>query len=214
MAQTSQAGAAAAANGADLEQAHRALRADPSLQFELEAVAPPDPPRQTPDWLTALFEILGPILQWVFWGGVFLLAALIVALIVREAIRRMPESVDPAADGADAPKPEFRPQHERARALLEEADRLAREGRYSEAARVLLHRSIEDLEAAFPSSIGIAMTSREIARIKPLSEQGRSVFSRIALAVETSLFGGAPLDAARYAECRAAYESFALGGRA
>jgi len=134
---------------------------------------------------------------------------------VREILRRLPAQWRLGKKQAqETPKPVFRPTATRARALLEEADRLASEGRYSEAVRVLLHRSIEDIERAFPVTISPAQTSREIARLEPLSAQGRDVFTGIAQAVETSLFGGRALDAARFAECRAAYASFALGARA
>jgi len=214
MATSSEAGQTPSQDGASFVDAHRQMLADPTLQFELEAFAPPPPPPPWPQWLIDFLNFLAPLMQWVFWGGVALLGLIVVVMIVREIARRLPERAGEAEKTSEAPRPEFRPQKERARALLEEADRLAREGRFSEAVRVLLHRSIEDIERAFPLSVHIAMTSREISRIEPLSAHGRNVFSGIAHAVETSLFGGAPLDAARYAQCRSAYEAFAFeGGR-
>ena len=130
--------------------------------------------------------------------------------IAAEIVRRLPEK---AAHGDIAqPQPQYRPTAARARALLEEADRLAAEGKYNEAARVLRHRSIEDLENAFAMTIGLDLTSREIARLEPLSGEGRNVFMRIARAVEVSLFGGRALNAEDFRSCREAYASFALGG--
>lgn len=41
----------------------------------------------------------------------------------------------------------------------------------------------------------------------------REAFWRIAVAVERSLFGGRPLDAEGFAECRRAYEAFAFAER-
>jgi hypothetical protein len=202
----------AAVHGADtFEAAHRKLLADETLQFRVEAFKPPDPPA----WLEPLVKFLqfiAPYLQYVFWAG----AALIVAIVLYNLWRHFRElyANRQASDTpeAAAPAPQFRPAPQRARALLEEADRLAREGKYGEAARVLLHRSIEDIETAHPSAIGLSMTSREIARVDVLSEQGRAVFSGIARAVETSLFGGRALEASQFAACRKDYESFALGG--
>jgi hypothetical protein len=133
---------------------------------------------------------------------------MIVYAIVMEVLRRLPQTKIEAAPIADVPVPEFRPAEARARALLEEADRLAREGRYGEAVRVLLHRSIDDMDEAFPATIMPSMTSREISLLQYLSEQGRATFVKIAQAVEASLFAGRPLSADQYAECRKAYESF------
>lgn len=201
------------AGGDKLAAAHQALRADPNLQFRFSDYTAPQP-KPPPQWLVDLARFLehaGPFLRWVFWIGVALIAALILFVLVREILRRLPTAWRSKEKADEAPKPVFKPTAVRARALLEEADRLAAEGRYSEAVRVLLHRSIEDIERAFPVTISPAQTSREIARLEPLSTQGRAVFTGIAQAVETSLFGGRALDAQRFAECRAAYASFALG---
>jgi hypothetical protein len=201
---------------ADFAAAHDALLADTTLQFKFETIRAPEPPGEAPAWLRAIGEFLAtlaPFMSLIFWAGVAILVGFVLFIIGREALRRLPVKAKVGlAPEAEAPRPQFRPQQARARALLEEADRLAREGRFGEAARVLLHRSIEDLEAAFPGAIGLAMTSREISRIEPLSEKGRDVFSLIAQAVERSLFGGAELNEEQYAHCRGAYQSFALGG--
>ena len=204
---------AAGAGGADsaFAEAHAELRADQSLQFQMDGLAPQQPP---PQWLEPLFrflEAIAPFLVYVFWAGVAIVVALILYVIVGEIMRRMPgrkEQVAPEQPSA----PAYRPAYARAKALLDEADRLAAQGRYSEAARVLLHRSIEDLEQVFNLAIGPGLTSREIARLDPLSPQGRDVFSGIARAVEMSLFGGRALGANDFAQCREAYASFALQG--
>ncbi len=202
--------AGTAADAAEFERLHRELLADPSLQFQFERMeAPPAPP----DWLQALAKLLAyiaPFLNYIFWGGVVLLAALIVYAIVREVARRLPQTAGEANADEDVPVPEYRPATARARALLEEADRLAAEGRYGEAVRALLHRSIEDMEKVYPTAIVPSMTSREISTIEYLSREGRTTFVKIAQAVERSLFAGRPLTQDHYAECRSAYESFAL----
>jgi hypothetical protein len=197
-----------AGGDAAVAEAHRELLANRNLQFEFERFDPPEPPA----WLEPFLRVLGnaaPVLEWVFWGGVAIVVALILYVLVTEIIRRMPRRV---RDEGELPKPEYRPAVARAKALLEEADRLAAEGHYSEAARVLLHRSIEDLERVFTLAIGPGLTSREIAQLEPLSNQGRDVFSGIARAVERSLFGGRALGAGDFAQCREAYASFALQG--
>jgi hypothetical protein len=195
------------------EDAHRQLLEDQRLQFSFEAFTPPE--IDAPDWLEPVwrfFEGIAPFLSYVFWAGVAIGGLIIVYMIVMELYRRRPRPRASAKAEAPAPKPEYRPAHARAQALLSEADRLAAEGRYSEAVRVLLHRSIEDIERAFATIIGPSLTAREIGALEPLSPQGRSVFGGIARAVELSLFGGRPLGAEDFARCREAYAGFALQG--
>jgi hypothetical protein len=79
--------------------------------------------------------------------------------------------------------------------------------------RVLLHRSIDDMDQAFPATIVPSMTSREISLLDYLSTQGRATFVKIAQAVEASLFAGRPLTADQFADCRKAYESFVFEAR-
>lgn len=201
--------AGTAADAEKFERSHRDLLADPALQFQFERTEVPPPP----DWLTPiikLIEFLAPFLNLIFWVGVALVVGAIVYVIVREVARRLPQSTEEAKADELIPVPEYRPAAARARALLEEADRLAAEGRFGEAVRVLLHRSIEDMEEAFPMAIMPSMTSREISTIEHLSKHGRATFTKIAQAVERSLFAGRPLSADTYADCRRAYEGFAL----
>lgn len=197
-------------DGKEFDELHRQLLADPSLQFDFEKAAPPP----NLDWLEPLAQILrfiAPVLYYVFWAGVIVGVALIVYTIVLEVMRRLPQTRTEEATPEDAPVAQYRPTTAKAHALLEEADRLAREGRFGEAVRVLLHRSIEDMEEAFPAAIVPSMTSREIEGIEHLSDGGRITFVKIARAVEASLFAGRPLSADQYADCRTAYESFVSG---
>ena len=144
---------AAAATSQSLEAAHRHLLADPSLQFKF---GEPQPPPEPPAWLQALAQILealAPFLNVIFWGGVIAIAGVILYFIGLEILRRLPGAGKSGPAEAPKAKPEFRPNQVRAQALLEEADRLAREGKFNEAARVLLHRSINDIEDTFPNLI-------------------------------------------------------------
>jgi hypothetical protein len=195
---------------ATLAAAHAELLGDESLQFQFEVYEPPQPP----DWIEPLLRLLqavAPFLGYIFWAGVAIVVLLILYVIGSEILRRLPDRR--AKSSAVTPHhEEYRPAPARAQALLNEADRLAAEGRYGEAVRVLLHRSIEDLENKFALIIGPGVTSREITGLAQLSERGRSVFSGIAQAVEISLFGGRQLSADDFAQCRQAYASFALPG--
>ena len=82
-----------------------------------------------------------------------------------------------------------------ARALLSEADALAAEGRFAEAVHLLLYRSVEDIDGRRPGLVKPAMTSRDLAEARDLPGVARDAFSRIARAVEISLFGGRSIDA-------------------
>ncbi len=202
--------AAAAGAGDPIAAAHGAMLHDNQLQFHFSESTP----AERPQWLSSLGDFIrgiSPFLGYVFWGGVAIIVLVIAYALVTEIRRRMPSRTEKAAP-APQPAPDYRPTPVRARALLEEADRLAAEGRYGEAVRVLLHRSVEDFESVLKIAIGPALTSREIARLDRLSSQGRTTFSGIAAAVEQSLFAGQTLNATHYTECRQAYASFALQG--
>lgn len=198
-----------AAAGDKLSAAHARLLADRTLQFAFEAARSPPPP---PGWLRALGRWLlqaGPAMKWVFWALLCAGALLIAALLIREfwfyrpgRRRKLGKASPPATD--------WRPDPARARALLADADGLAAEGRFAEAARVLLHRSVADIDDRRPDLLGPALTSRDIAALPRLAEPVRRAFARISGVVERGLFAGRPIDATDWAECRGAYEALAL----
>ena len=197
------------AAGDQLARAHARLLADPTLQFAFLAPKPPKPP---PGWLKLIGEILkalAPFMQWVFWGGLALMALAILVFIGREVIGVRWLSKRRKANPAPV-LPEWRPEPARARALLEDSDRLAAQGLYAEAAHLLLHRSIDEVEGRRPRAVRPALTARDIARLDSLPAAARAPFEFIALVVERSFFGGRPVDAAAFADCRGAYQRFAL----
>ena len=202
------AGGAASGAADQFARVHARLLQDHDLQFAFTGgPAPPKPP----DWLKPLAELIAafaPLLQWVFWGGLAIAVGAILIFIGRELIRiRWPARRKPA--DLSGPEP-WRPAPERARALLEDADRLAAEGRYGDAARLLLHRSIEDLESHRPRAVRPALTARDIAGLDALPAPARGPFAVIAAAVERAFFADRELDAAGFAECRSAYEAYAF----
>lgn len=185
--------------------AHRRLLADPSLQFDLP-VAKPEPP---PAWLEPLLRFLaehGDVLRIAFYVLLAAAAAWLLWLVGRYAYARwLARTPRPA-------EPMWRPQVAAARRLLEEADALAAAGRFGEAAHLLLHRSIEDIDARRPDVVRPALTAREIARAPALPHPARTAFGTIASIVERSLFARRPLDAAGWGEARDAYARFAIDG--
>jgi hypothetical protein len=198
-----------AAAGADtLAKAHDALLRQSDLQFDFPVYQPP----QIPDWVKPLGDLLraiAPIFPYIFWGGLIVGGVTILFFLLREMIGlRLPAFR--RRNRAGPVESDWRPSEARARTLLEDADRLAADGRYDEAAHLLLFRSIEDMDERWPNLVRPALTSRDIATHRGLPEPARRTFGDIARVVERSFFGGARLAADDFAFCRRAYEAFAL----
>jgi hypothetical protein len=174
---------------------------------------PPPPPAPPPEWLTALFEAIGRFFDWstpaakpLLWIAVAVVALFLLYHFVPAfarwiddlRFRRRPGD----ADGEDLAAAA---EAGAARALLAEAEALAAAGRFAEAVHLLLYRSVEDIEGRRPGLVKPAMTSRDLAEARDLPPVARGAFSRIARAVEISLFGGRAIDAAAWEQCRTAY---------
>ena len=192
-----------------------AVRASADIQY---APVPPPPLPTEPEWLKALGKWLeaffGPIgrafgLSWPVFGYILLgLAALAAGLIVWRIVATI-IAARRKARPAEA-IPEWAPSADEAQALLEDADRLAAEGRFDEAAHLLLRRSVSHIAAARPDWLKPASTAREIAVLPGLPERARAAFALIAARVERSLFALRPLGAEDWQAARGAYAQFAL----
>ena len=120
------------------------------------------------------------MLQWVLLAAGVALLALLIWRIVGPlvGVRR------PAREAEE----EWQPDSHAALALLEEADRLAAEGRYDEATHLLLQRSVGQIAEARPDLVEPSSTAREMAAQPALPDKARSAFAVIAERVEASLF--------------------------
>ena len=206
-------GGESAGTAGSVASAHARLLHDPSIQFSFDAPPPPAPP---PSWLIDLFRAIGkvlhltgPVAAWVLWGLLAVGVLAILVLVGREFLQPIASRAakSPAnLRGAD----DWRPTPARATALLEDADRLAAEGRYAEAAHLLLIRSVEDAEGRRPGLIAPSFTSRDIARLPDMPPEPRRAFGRIAEVVERAVFAKRPIVAADWALCREAYTGFAF----
>lgn len=191
----------------------QAVRADADIQY---APLPPVKPPETPGWLQALGEWLRDLLEPIgralgmSWP---VLEKVLIALAVLAVLFLLWKLVEPLLQRRRrlvAEPAEWSPDKAAAIALLEDADRLAAEGRYGEAAHLLLQRSVHHISEARPDWLLPASTAREIAALPMLPAAARSAFGSIAGLVERSLFALRELDAADWRTARAAYADFAL----
>ena len=190
-------------------RAHEILLRHRDLQFEFASFTPPQPP----PWLKTLarlLEAITPYVGYVFWGGLALGAALILYSLGRSLIAARWPNRRSAAGPRFTDEAAWRPSATKARTLLEDADRLAAEGRFAEAVHLILFRSIEDIEGRRPDLIRPALTSRDIAALDGVPDRVRRTFAEIAGEVEASFFGGRAVDAQAFSRCRGAYEAFAF----
>lgn len=177
---------------------------------EIQTSFPPPPPRPERSdwdfgWLRDFFEWSAPALKPLAWIG----AAVLLLIILYHFVPAFADWVDNIRFGRKRREVEQEAVGEaeagRARARLADADALAAAGRFAEAIHLLLYRSVDDIENRRPGLVRPAMTSRELAEAHDLPSVARTAFSRIARAVEISLFGGRAIDESAWTECRSAY---------
>lgn len=212
------------------DTAYRALREDGATQFSLPSTRLAAEP---PAWIEAvgrffrkLFEPVGRFFSWldsflpeagfvriVLWTLIAVAIAAFAAVLVQRLrhgqwqwrSRRKP--VESAVEMED-----WRPEASPLRAWLEEADALARQGRFAEAIHCLLLRSIDDLASRRPQLARPSLTGRELSCSPLLPARARSLFASIAAIVERSFFGGGMVDECQWVEARQAYSEFAHAG--
>ena len=196
------------------------LRAADDIQFAPVPVPDALPPPEISAFerlLAALFDALGilfgPVGQWLgAWWGVIQwvlitgVAAFVLYLLARTfgpLARRRTRAIQ--SDAA-----EWRPDAAASLALLADAERLAAAGRFAEATRLLLTRSVGELAAARPGVVEPSSTARELAALPVLPDAAREAFRIIAERVEVSLFALQHLDQSDWETARDAYARFAL----
>lgn len=194
------------------------MRANEAIQFEPlpDYVPPPDEDH----WYDGILEAIGNffaaigrllsdqgnVLTWIVIAALAGLALLflwrfIAPIIADRTGRKAPDT---------APS-EWVPARQEAEALLEDADRLALDGKYEEATHLLLKRSVRHIADARPGSVEPSSTAREIAALPALSSGARAAFGTIAERVERSLFALRKLTSDDWQTARDAYAEFALG---
>lgn len=222
------------------DDAHRQLLGDNSIQFELPpagndpaqslpshspgyqppnpaqshaipvdpSTAPPAPSADFPAGSGGGIEGLMQVFLWVAAGVALLIILYWIFAFFRDRQGGTPEARQKKQRTRKVEG--WRPEEAQAVQLLDEADVLANAGRYDEAARLLLHRSIGEIDTHRPDLVRPALTSRDIAGHPLLPGGPAAAFARIAALVERSFFARRPLGADDWQDCRAAYHEFAF----
>ena len=196
------------------------IRNDGDLQFapvDIPEIPPPELSwfeqmlAQVFAFLAELFAPIGSLLgaSW-WWLQWVLLAALVVFVVVLLVRMFGPGASTGKKQRAADSEEEWRPDRAATLALLEDADRLAAEGRFDEATRLLLQRSVAHIADARPAWVEPSSTARELAALPALPEAARNAFRVIAERVERSLFALRALSRDDWDAARAAYAEFAL----
>lgn len=202
-----------------VDAAHAAYLEKTDLQLmrpEYDAPAPDfDPPKPPPRWLKAFFDFLGslgPLFQVIFWAAILVVAAGVLYFLFGEAVRvRFGKSGKGKVDNPDDVLVDLRPDAHAARSLLDEADALARAGKFAEAVHLLLFRSIDDIQQRLEGGVPRSLTAREIGGLDNLPDRAKRGLGPIISIVEHSFFGGRAVDAAGWKTARDSYEQFAFG---
>ena len=203
-----------------LDQALAAYEADDRLQrtrppakadglFEPPTRRPPNPFLQA---IADFFRAIGGALGYALAGLIVIaiLAGVYMTFGEQLALRRRQK---PKQAGPDlSVQSDLQPRPARARALLDEADALAADGRFDEAVHLLLFRSIHDIQERTPGVIRQSFTAREIGTLDVLPDPVRATLSPIIQIVERSFFGGREVSEAGWRDARTAYQDFAFGG--
>lgn len=192
----------------NIERAYRAVKRDEAYQFELAEPIPRRPASAFEKWLgrvlEAIFKVLAPLLEIIFYLGLGALALGALYLIGR-AIYETRFAKPKTETEATPDIPLYQPAEAQARILLDEVDKLAAEGRYGEAVHTLLFRSIQDIDRNRPNVVRRSLTAREIGGLSVLTSESRTAFSTIAGVSELAHFGGVSVNKAGFETARQAY---------
>ena len=203
-----------------LDAAFAAIEADDGLQkvrpeWEPE-FAPAEQPRRSgtnpiAQALASFFNAIGSVLGYLL--ALIILLAILAGLymVFGESLTLRRRQKEKTANPDVSIIPDLRPDQGRARALLEDADALAAQGRFAEAVHLLLFRSIDDIQSHKSGVIGRSLTAREIGALGVLPQSVREALAPIIGVVERSFFGGQAVNERGWKEARASYETFAFG---
>lgn len=204
-----------------IDQAHRRFIKNPSYQKErpvdLKQPDLPDFELREPRGGNASLNLgwLGHIMPVIFWGLVAAIALWALYGLIKMFIAH--QNADKDAKGKSSNKNgddiyvDVRPEKETARTLLEEAEQLAKSGKFAEAVHLLLFRSIEDIQKKLEGGVPKSLTAREIGSLSSIPQLAQTALSPIIMIVEGSYFGQRHVTEADWNTAKCSYEQFAFG---
>lgn len=208
------------ADAAQFDAMHRQFLTTEGLQLvrPVEQKTDPEetrPDRMPPGWLRGFSTGVALVLRVIFYIGAAALGGFVLYFVF-VTLRQMDLGHLNANKDHHGLKdyvvtPALRPDAKAARTLLEQADTLARTGKFSEAVHLLLFRSIEDIQIRRKKRLPTALTAREIGQLDDLPARPREALNPIIALVEHSFFGGRAVDESGWQKARLAYETFAFG---
>ncbi len=153
---------------------------------------------------------LSPIIAMLMWALLIAGAVIVVFYVIKELAKGgrkdRVRADDPVIGEEPVPAPAEldRP--------LEDADALARQGKFAEAIHTLLLRTFQELARA--SKISPHLTSREILAKIPLLTDGRDALGELVAVVELTWFGDDVPGEPEWLRCRAQFDRFVAIHRA
>ena len=219
--------AVARPTAADVRQTAQEVLSDQSFQTELPLEAREDDEAERPEgpsvaetilrwlgeWLTLPPGLAG-FLRLLLWAAVLASAALLIFFLLNE-LPRLLAWRRATLDGRGGGVPGALPGQAEGQSqvdLLEEADRLARQGWHGKAIHLLLLHSLEHLRTRLDARIDPSLTGREIVSRLSLEEDARSALARIVAASEVDYFGGRSSSESDYESCRKDFGRLARSG--
>ena len=147
---------------------------------------------------------MGPLGQLLLYVGLGLMAGFVLVWLVAYSRGRGEEKAGASSSSAAPDEGGSIVPHS-----LQEAEALARAGRFGEAVHLLLLLAVSHLSARRKGFTPRDLTGRELLRALPGNEEERGAFRRLVAAAELYLFGGRPVSEASYRACLESYKGLA-----
>ncbi len=184
----------------------REIIADGPYQTELDLAKPREAQKRNWDWswlrdLFSFSDSMAPAVRAILYILCIAGICLILFAVFRGLSGRFRQNAG-IAEEIDEASVTIRTRRFDGVGTLSDADALAEAGRYAEAVRVLMFRSLEFLRSGIGDALFPYLTSREILLISGLDAAERDALRRIVATEEVSHFGEARLNAEAYQICR------------
>jgi hypothetical protein len=155
---------------------------------------------------------LGTIFSWLIWGALGIGAIFLILFIIREIARRKKDVTLDAEETAAVE--EEAPKEAELERPLDDAELLARAGKFAEAIHMLLLRTLEELARA-DGRPAEHLTSREIlGTVRLRGHHAREALTELVAVVELTWFGDDVPSELDWQRCRTHYERFVAAYRA